>query len=309
MNGLKKQNSQKPITKNSGKISAASIGKLGSSINSNTKSIEKKSLTPVQSNNPFSQSKLTNPGVDRKSGTMRFQELSKLIVNRVDDILQKNPNPFSISDSNLIYDNDDDKSTTTDKSDYNKKKNTFLTDVELLRMEKENEVKYNLTDLPDLPAEDRNLLWKEHLEFREMLNEIESCRQQYKSEKDDLEYLIKYVKDTKSNVKKHMNGVSNVITKVGINKNIVSNNVEDSDSGSDGEQLFYNKEKNISKITNKLFDITNNVIGYHQNLSKGMEKVEKRNKKYADGNVKVKVDENENPKKIKEKKKNVKGNK
>ena len=248
------------------------------------KGIEKKSAFPAINNQ-------SSKGSKASKGTNRFQELSKLIVSKVDDIIHKNPNPYSISDSVSQYDRDDDKiSTSLEPSDVKPKGNTFLTDIELLKLEKENEAKYNLTDLPELTPGD-DFLRKEQMEFREMLNEIESCRKQVKGEFDELEYLIKYVKDTKSNVKKHMTGISNVCSKVGIKSKIQSNNVEDSDSGSDGEQLIYNKEKNINKITNKLYDITSNVIGYHQNFNKGMQKVEKRNKRYADGKVKVNVDD------------------
>jgi len=193
-------------------------------------------------------------------------------------------------------------------SENKNKKNTFITDVELLKMEKENQLKYNLTDLPDIPSGDEDLLRKEHMEFREMLNEIESCRRQVKNEFDELEYLIKYVKDTKSNVKKHINGVSNVYSKVGMKQKGFSNNVNDSDSDSGEEGMFYNKEKNINKIQDKLIKITSNVIGYHQEVTKGMEKVEKRNKKYADGKVKVKDEDDKETKNKDNKKKLAKKN-
>lgn len=307
---LKKQRNQKSVEKPLKKMSDVTskiINNHSISTNNSTstkiKNSDKKSLTPLQ-NNPHITSNSSNFNKDKKAGSSRFQELSKLIVNKVDDILQKNMNPISVSDANSIYDKDEDRiSVNSEVSENRNKKNTFITDVELLKMEKENQLKYNLTDLPDIPSGDEDLLRKEHMEFKEMLNEIESCRRQVKSEFDELEYLIKYVKDTKSNIKKHISGVSNVYSKVGIKQKSFTNNVNDSDSDSGGEELFYNKEKNINKIQDKLLKITSNVIGYHQEVSKGMEKVEKRNKKYADGKVKVKIDDEKETKSKDNKKK------
>jgi hypothetical protein len=112
-----------------------------------------------------------------------------------------------------------------------------------------------------------------------MLDEIENAKKQIQNEYDELNYLIKYVKDTKSSVKRHMNGVKTVINKVGANKYLRGNDLDDSTEEKEKTVKAFDKERQISKITNKLFGITNNVIGFHKTFSQNMCKIESQNKK------------------------------
>jgi len=176
------------------------------------------------------------------------------------------------------------------RTELNKKRKAFLTDVEL-----EDGLLNKKDDMYDnfLIDEDLSMYSKEQIDeakdFERMIREVDNMRSHVRTEFDQLQYLIKYVKDTKNKVNRHMYGVKNLADQAGIKKKIdpltstqkgvdgvVSEDEEDDDNPYD-ENGEYKKQINLNKVTENIFNIQDNVIGYYQNFTKNMRGVEENN--------------------------------
>jgi hypothetical protein len=125
--------------------------------------------------------------------------------------------------------------------------------------------------------------------FKNMIAEVDSYKKNIKEEFDELQYLIKFVDDTKNRVSRHKYGVSNMFTQAGLKP--VPTRYEDSDKeNSDGEYVYltgeglYDKKKNMSKIKDNLFNLQSNVLDYYQKFNKNMKKIERDNKETLPNN-------------------------
>jgi len=179
------------------------------------------------------------------------------------------------------------------KTEINKKRKAFLTDVEL--EEGLTNFKKGGNDMYEnfLLDEDISMYTKEQInearEFENMIRDVDNMRTKVKGEFDQLQYLIKYVKDTKNKVNRHMYGVKNLADQSGVKKKIdpltsikkgidgVVSEDEEEDENIYDENGDYNKELNLEKVAANIFNIQDNVIGYHQNFAKNMSKVEENN--------------------------------
>jgi hypothetical protein len=203
----------------------------------------------------------------------KFIQLSSQILNKANELINNNE---KILDLNKSYEEIEEELKGNSNSD-NKKGDLFLTDLELIKQRKQQEEE-NVSLLDDSSKKESSYIKQDFTSFKNMLEEIENAKKQIQSEYDELNYLIKYVKDTKTSVKRHMSGVKSVINKVGANKFIRSRaSFDDSVDEKAYKETGYDKTKQISKITNKLYGITSNVIGFHKNLSQNMIKIEKQN--------------------------------
>lgn len=295
---------------------------------------------------PKKDNNLSKKGSDK---FFKFQQMSNLILNKVDDILNQYPSSGNVinnlpdySDSynttksiisklesnTQIVETNSCRRTRTKKHSQKlskenqeevkneeisensdsilNKKDTFITGVLVESQRKDinhdtnyleennkkiKEVLDNVNDIENyIKSEEYSTdISPEHQQdmkdFRNMMMEVDGYKRSMQDEFDELQYLIKFVDNTKSKVNRHMFGVSNVFTQTKL-KTVHSNKLRENEenSGSDGEnnedEILYNKEKNLSKIKDKLFNIQDNVITYHHNFLTRMTKVEKKNSKY-----------------------------
>ena len=81
-------------------------------------------------------------------------------------------------------------------------------------------------------------------DFRNLINQVDIYTQNVKEEFDELQYLIKYVKDTKHKVSKHMDGVKNVFKETKTKKNKSPNEDEGykSDNSYEASRNYKNYE-------------------------------------------------------------------
>jgi hypothetical protein len=160
-------------------------------------------------------------------------------------------------------------------------KNTFMTDVEIIANQRasedyqkyhDNKIKEVLSTLDDLDDEftgDSELeddFKKDVCDIKKLFNELDSLKKDKQDEFDELQYLIKLVNNTQDSVDRHIKGV-NSIYKIQVDKNN-----EDSDYMTDNanDEVFYPREKNISKIKNNIFNIQDNVFSFYDNMKKNM---------------------------------------
>ena len=213
-----------------------------------------------------------------RSNINRFNDISKNIINKANDLINKHDKILDLSKS---YEQLEESIIIEPDVNKRKAKDTFITEIDFERKAKIEEKPILFEKLEETgSSKENNYIKNDFSNFKNMLNEIENAKKQIQSEYDDLNYLIKYVKDTKTSVKRHISGVKSIINKTGANKYLKP--VIKLDNSFEGkakkEHKVFDKNKQISKITNNLFGITNNVIGFHKTLSQNMNEIETRNK-------------------------------
>ena len=116
-----------------------------------------------------------------------------------------------------------------------------------------------------------------------MIEEVDMYKKNITDEFDELQYLIKYVKNTNKKVDRHMKGINNLYEQAKIKKN---NKLIDLDYSFDSNNENSNnyrvyKERNLNKIKDNLLGITGNVISYHQDLRKNMDDITYKNREVS----------------------------
>ena len=119
--------------------------------------------------------------------------------------------------------------------------------------------------------------------FKDMIEEVDMYKKNITDEFDELQYLIKYVKNTNKKVDRHMKGINNLYEQAKIKKN---NKLIDLDYSFDSNNENSNnyrvyKERNLNKIKDNLLGITGNVISYHQDLRKNMDDITYKNREVS----------------------------
>lgn len=285
-------------------------------------------------------------------GKNKFQSMSKLIVSKIDDLLEQYPNGKAASNSilpyadvysnaknlisnldekNLKLDLDLEENTSAEKFAKEKekeiskpkkkkkptagKKDTFMTNIELEENiqppvkqtsryieEQDKKIKEMIDDFDDIDNflnedEERDYLSShpEHRDevmyFKNLINEVDSYRKNVKEEYDELQYLIKFVEDTRGRLNRHKNGVSNLFNQIGIKSGV--KNKESSDDEDDRKEPVYydegnyDRRKNISKVKDNLINLQGRVINYYQNFNENMKYVERANKETYRSNREV----------------------
>ena len=200
----------------------------------------------------------------------RFKDISKNIINKANDLINKND---KILDLNKSYEQQEESIKIEPELHKRKAKDTFITDLEF---ERNTKIEENYEEI-DHPKE--NYYIKQD-NFKNILDEIKNAKKQIQSEYDELNYLKKYLQDTKTSMKRHIYGIKTVIKKV--ESNIYHNPVNKLVNSFEGKAIKENKiiDKNIqiSKISNNLFGTKNNVIGFNKTLCQNILEKETRNK-------------------------------
>jgi hypothetical protein len=226
--------------------------------------------------------------------------------------------PESISSnyrSNLYEEEKRDKVASLPSKDQEKKKkkklakigekDTFMTDVGIegetkvqskYIQENDKKIRDMLNEIDDIDKLLQDDEEKEYLAenpehrgeveyFKNLIAEVDSYKRNMKEELDELQYLIKFVDQTKGRINRHKYGVSNMFKETGLQANN-KNKLEESDPEDSDEHVYYNqagmydKTKNLSKIKNNLFNLQGNVLNYYHNFNDKMKKIEKSNKEH-----------------------------
>ena len=207
------------------------------------------------------------------TNNFKFQNLSKLIVNRMDDVLQQPIiSPDEETEEKLVELNQQNQNNYPQ----NKTKKAFLTDVEII-----NKLKHDI--FSDSFENDMNSVGKLNKreinvdnDFRNLINEVDTYKHNVQSEFDELQYLIKYVKNTNKKVSKHMAGVKNLFkeTKIKKNKPVFDEfDHEEENFYENNKNEVYDKEKNLGRVKENIFNIQGKVISFHQDFSKKVGKI------------------------------------
>ena len=207
----------------------------------------------------------------------KFKNMSKLIVNKIDNILSNTSNPseydYKYSDNikNIIPFIEKPKE---DKPKIDKKK-AFLTNVDLMANEESNqymneknkkirEILDNVDDIevdPEFKVDDPGLppeFKKDILDMKMLFSEIQSHERDYKYEFDELQFLIKMTDRTHNSVKRHIKSVSNMI---GINFESASPIDIQADE-------LRNRPKNLNLIADKISNIQDKVLSFYDEFKK-----------------------------------------
>jgi hypothetical protein len=184
-------------------------------------------------------------------------------------------------------------------------KDTFMTDVGIegetkvtskYIQENDKKIKEMLAEIDDIDKFLDNDEEREYLAanpenrseveyFKNLISEVDSYKKNMKEELDELQYLIKFVDETKGRISRHKYGVSNMFKETGLKVNM--NKEEDSDKEDSDEYVHYNpagmydKTKNLAKIKNNLFNMQGNVLNYYHNFNDKMKKIERSNKDHV----------------------------
>jgi len=218
------------------------------------------------------------------SNNFKFQNLSKMVINRMDDVLHQ---PVFIPDQDDELQKENSQAYSNYSNSNNKNKRAFLTDVDII-----NQLKNDIfsDSFEDMNIQSTKKKFNVDSEFRNLINEVDAYKQNVKDEFDELQYLIKYVKDTKNKVTKHMSGVKNLFKESNIRKKKGAKEDDyeyDSDNSYDGNKnSVYDKEKNLGKVKDNLFNIQDKVISFHQDFSNKVTRIGEKNSNYKKINLK-----------------------
>jgi hypothetical protein len=225
-----------------------------------------------------------------------IKSLNDDLMKKLDQLMKNPLEPVAVANNKEYYNNEynelNKEFEEKPKTQLSKKRKAFITDVELekelsnLNKMKEDDQFDFLRD-EDLSQYSREQI-EEAREFENMIKEVDSYKNKMKKEHDYLQYLITKVKETKTKVNRHMYGVRNLVEQSGYkNKNtsemkneidVVSENEEDEDDkGIYDENGEYDKDLNLDIVADKLINIQQGVINFHQDLNKKMVRVEQNN--------------------------------
>lgn len=213
-----------------------------------------------------------------------------------------------------------------------KKGKSFMTDVGLIKQrkgkgdlnkdddgymkcvnEKVDEIINNIQDIDDYSNVVRlndnahlSKIEKEGRDFRELLNDIDECKNQMQEDFDEVKYLIKFADNTHKLIGRHKNVMTNIFKEAGLrpkggqveddtdktynNKGVIEPKIKKKKGkpfGDDGDcydnmnysnTSYYNQDKDedlgevfnklkkINKIKDNLCNIQDDFFGYHQRL-------------------------------------------
>ena len=210
-----------------------------------------------------------------------------------------------------------------------KRNKTFeMTDVGLVKQHKVKEVKKddpvisninkqidemlnNINEIDDdttvTTNREEDLLGREGKDFRQLINDIDTYKDQVHEEFDEVQYLIKFANNTHKLINRHKNVMTNIFKGAGLRprnfEEIESENAkqknqkpkkiieeEDEDEPHYRGGYYYRKAKDevpdlnevfdqlkkINKIKDNLSNIQDDFLGYHQNLKKKLQEKHKK---------------------------------
>jgi hypothetical protein len=245
-----------------------------------------------------------------KPQNKKLQEIGKLLVNKIDDILGNPMTSACVPDSalldkellNLDKEPVSKSSVVTKKKKKKKKpaKDTFVTYLEVegktkesYMEEKDKKIKEALAEFDSIDTflglnDEKEYLAenpqdKEEVEYyKNLIKEVDDYRSSIKQDFDELKYLIKFVDKTKGRINRHKYGVSNMFSQVGLKKPILGQQVSDNEE--DDEEVYYtgqgiyDKSKNLAIVRDRLFNMQGGVLSFYQQFNTNMKEMEKYNK-------------------------------
>jgi hypothetical protein len=245
-----------------------------------------------------------------KPQNKKLQDIGKLLVNKIDDILGNPMTSACVPDSALLdkellnLDNQPvSKSTVAPKKKKKKKKpvkDTFVTYLEVegktkesYMEEKDKKIKEALAEFDSIDSflglnDEKEYLAEnpqdaEEVEYyKNLIKEVDDYRNSIKEEFDELKYLIKFVDKTKGRINRHKYGVSNMFSQIGLKKKVqgeeLSDKEEDEEVYYTGQGGIYDKSKNLAVVKDRLFNMQGGVLSFYKQFNTNMKEVEKYNK-------------------------------